>query len=173
MSGTGIIWAICKSASRSRQITMPAPHHSVFYSYKAKRHANRTDMVIIHYFISLLVSIMDHNIQTMLQFVRTAQKSEWKQMMILYQSLSAGFTHGTTSDANVPFLTSSLTFHSLASFFKRHPETYCSDIHNTCLDTTTCINPSQSMHWSAVTESNAREMSKRTKKNCFSECGVL
>jgi len=26
----GISWAICKSASRSRQITMPAPHHSVF-----------------------------------------------------------------------------------------------------------------------------------------------
>ena len=25
-----ISWAICKSASRSRQITMPAPHHSVF-----------------------------------------------------------------------------------------------------------------------------------------------
>jgi len=24
-------WAICKSAPRSRQITMPAPHHSVFY----------------------------------------------------------------------------------------------------------------------------------------------
>ena len=31
MSGNGISWAICKSASRSRQITMPAPHHSVFY----------------------------------------------------------------------------------------------------------------------------------------------
>ena len=30
-SGSGISWAICKSASRSRQITMPAPHHSVFY----------------------------------------------------------------------------------------------------------------------------------------------
>jgi len=30
MSGSGISWAICKSASRSRQITMPAPHHSVF-----------------------------------------------------------------------------------------------------------------------------------------------
>jgi len=25
-----IIWAICKSAPRSRQITMPTPHHSVF-----------------------------------------------------------------------------------------------------------------------------------------------
>ena len=31
VSGSSISWAICKSASRSRQITMPAPHHSVFY----------------------------------------------------------------------------------------------------------------------------------------------
>ena len=30
VSGSGISWAICKSATRSRQITMPAPHHSVF-----------------------------------------------------------------------------------------------------------------------------------------------
>ena len=27
---SGISWAICKSAPSSRQITMPAPHHSVF-----------------------------------------------------------------------------------------------------------------------------------------------
>ena len=32
VSGSGINWAICKSAPRSRQITMPAPHHSGFYS---------------------------------------------------------------------------------------------------------------------------------------------
>ena len=31
VSGSGIIWAICKSAPRSRQITTPVPHHSVFY----------------------------------------------------------------------------------------------------------------------------------------------
>ena len=31
VSGYGISWAICKSAPRSRQITMPVPHHSVFY----------------------------------------------------------------------------------------------------------------------------------------------
>jgi len=31
VSGNGISWAICKSAPRSRQITMPATHHSVFY----------------------------------------------------------------------------------------------------------------------------------------------
>ena len=29
MSGSGISWAICKSAPRSRQITTPAPDHSV------------------------------------------------------------------------------------------------------------------------------------------------
>jgi len=29
-SGSGVSWAICKSAPRSRQITMPALHHSVF-----------------------------------------------------------------------------------------------------------------------------------------------
>ena len=31
MIGNGISWPMCKSAPRSRQITMPAPHHSVFY----------------------------------------------------------------------------------------------------------------------------------------------
>ena len=32
VSGSGISWAVCKSASRSRQITMPAPHHSSFFT---------------------------------------------------------------------------------------------------------------------------------------------
>ena len=27
VSGSGISWAVCKSAPRSRQITTPAPHH--------------------------------------------------------------------------------------------------------------------------------------------------
>jgi len=31
VSGNGISWAICKFAPCSRQITTPAPHHSVFY----------------------------------------------------------------------------------------------------------------------------------------------
>jgi len=31
VSGSGIDWVICKSAPRSRQITTPVPHHSVFY----------------------------------------------------------------------------------------------------------------------------------------------
>ena len=31
VGGSGVSWAICNSTPRSRQITMPAPHHSVFY----------------------------------------------------------------------------------------------------------------------------------------------
>jgi len=31
VSGSGISWAICKSAPRSRQKTTPVPNHSVFY----------------------------------------------------------------------------------------------------------------------------------------------
>ena len=31
VSGSGISWAVCKSAPHSTQITMPTPHHSVFY----------------------------------------------------------------------------------------------------------------------------------------------
>ena len=31
VSGSGISWALCKSAPHSRQITTPAPQHSVFY----------------------------------------------------------------------------------------------------------------------------------------------
>ena len=32
VSGSGISWAVCKSAPRSRQITTPAPHYSVFFT---------------------------------------------------------------------------------------------------------------------------------------------
>jgi len=32
VTGRGMGWAICKSAPCSRQITMPAPHHSVFFT---------------------------------------------------------------------------------------------------------------------------------------------
>ena len=35
MSGSGISWAVCKSAPHSRQITTPAPHHLVFYRVDA------------------------------------------------------------------------------------------------------------------------------------------
>jgi len=35
VSGSGISWAICKSAPRLGQITMPAPHHSDFYRLDA------------------------------------------------------------------------------------------------------------------------------------------
>ena len=56
LSGNGISWAIWKTASRSILITMPAPHHSVFYrpdalpvaqptAWKHWRHQHRLDTV--------------------------------------------------------------------------------------------------------------------------------
>jgi len=43
VSGSGIIWAICKSAPHPRQITTPAPHHLVFLQagYPSCRLTNR------------------------------------------------------------------------------------------------------------------------------------
>ena len=42
VSGSGISWAVCKSAPRSRQITTPAPHQLVFYRPDALRAAQPT-----------------------------------------------------------------------------------------------------------------------------------
>ena len=42
VSGSGISWAICMSAPRSRQITTPAPQHSVFYRPDALPAVQRT-----------------------------------------------------------------------------------------------------------------------------------
>jgi len=59
VSGSGITWTICKqSAPRSRQITMPAPHHSVFYrldalpsaqptASKHRKHNTRTLIIVV------------------------------------------------------------------------------------------------------------------------------
>ena len=59
VSGSGVSWAICKSAPRSRQITTPAPHHSRFLqagcpscrptnSVKALKGQLRTELCVIN-----------------------------------------------------------------------------------------------------------------------------
>ena len=45
MSGSNISSAICKSAPRSRHITMPAPHHSIFYRPDALPAAQLSELV--------------------------------------------------------------------------------------------------------------------------------
>ena len=68
VSGNGISWAICKSAPRSRQITMPAPHHSVFYrpdaipaaQPTASKHWRDTIMHIVPVFVKILYVSVVH-----------------------------------------------------------------------------------------------------------------
>jgi len=43
LNDSGISWTICKSAPRARQITPPAPHHSVFYRPDALPAAQPTE----------------------------------------------------------------------------------------------------------------------------------
>ena len=94
MSGSGISWAICKSAPRSRQITMPAPHHSVFYRPNAllstqptsSKHWRQTTTSTKPGQIKLCMSI--HSISTLISYLMafsswllvwclTAQKLLW------------------------------------------------------------------------------------------------
>ena len=58
VSGNGISWAICKSAPRSRQITMPAPYHSVFLQAGCPscRPTNSVKVLKAHNIIFALVS---------------------------------------------------------------------------------------------------------------------
>jgi len=67
VSGSGISWAICKSAARLRQITMPASQHSVFYmpdalpaaqptASKQWRQSYTTDYLIIN-----IINISDND----------------------------------------------------------------------------------------------------------------
>ena len=64
MSGSGISWAMCKSAPRSRQITTPAPHHSVFYRSDALPAAQPTASkhwratVVITYYYYLIIFLL-------------------------------------------------------------------------------------------------------------------
>jgi len=70
VNGNGISWAICKSAPRSRQITTPAPHHSVFLqtgcpscrptnSVKALKAKDWTIYVVIIIIIILNAEVID------------------------------------------------------------------------------------------------------------------
>ena len=76
VSGCGISWAICKSAPHSRQITTPAPHHSVFYRpdalpaaqptvskhwrplFRTKVHHYQWLMILITYLLSTPANIL-------------------------------------------------------------------------------------------------------------------
>ena len=56
VTGSGVIWATCKSAPRSRQIITPAPHHSVFLQAgrSSCRPTNSVKALKTHYVIKML-----------------------------------------------------------------------------------------------------------------------
>ena len=58
VSGSGISWAICKSASRSRQITTPAPHYSTFLQAGCTLHHRKLLYAMPLYTVCFILSHM-------------------------------------------------------------------------------------------------------------------
>jgi len=60
VSGSGISWAVCKSAPRCRQTTTPAPHRSVFYRPDAlpatvSKHWRHAFVLVFRIFVDTLI----------------------------------------------------------------------------------------------------------------------
>ena len=66
VSGSGISWAICKSAFRSRQITMPVPYHSSltdrmpFLPPNQQRQSTEGKIHIVHIVVYILMFHHNH-----------------------------------------------------------------------------------------------------------------
>jgi len=89
VSGSCISWAICKSTPRSRQITTPAPNHSVFLqagcpSYTYKKHRTETTKQL-----KTLIKIK--------MLVHSAHKREWFSRL----AFSSNVSHLTLCNASV------------------------------------------------------------------------
>jgi len=98
VSGSGISWAMCKSAPRSRQITMPAAHHSVFYRPHALPAAQPTASKHWRHLFTI------HHVATCTSYqIQAASTNEWLRH----------FRHATlytTAFLVYPFLTTSTLF---------------------------------------------------------------
>jgi len=81
VSGGGISWAVCRSAPCSRQITMPAPHHSVFYRPDALPAAQPTASKYLH--TNMIIIIREKKIIIINVFV-------WHRKVVTLEALGPG-----------------------------------------------------------------------------------
>jgi len=81
VSGGGISWAVCRSAPCSRQITTPAPHHSVFYRPDALPAAQPTASK--HWHINMIIIIKEKKIIIINVFV-------WHRKVVTLEALGPG-----------------------------------------------------------------------------------
>jgi len=87
MSGSGISWAVCKSASRSRQTTTPAPHHWVFYRMDA---LPATQPTASRHWRQQVRKIHIHNADLII--VRKVKKWNTNDTQLAYESADMKFT---------------------------------------------------------------------------------
>jgi len=85
LSGSGITWAICKSAPRSRQPTTPAPHRSVFYTPDAfpaaqptvSKHWRQARMYVLFCSLAVLDPRVGHTMDLLSPFIPVLCHSDW------------------------------------------------------------------------------------------------
>ena len=87
MSGRGISWAICKSTPRSRQITMPATHNSVFYrpdalpaaqpNVASLRNTRKCVWVVLFCSLAVLNPRVGHTMDVLSPFIPVHCHSDW------------------------------------------------------------------------------------------------
>ena len=132
VSCSGISWAICKSASRYRQITMPTPHHSVFSQagYPSCRPTNSVKALkaityTCHWDFNsnidvcmLSVCRLAHSVNaTSLRVIRSRKASVWMLMslVLVLQWHSASCSSTLTTGRLLLLLLATLVIHVVQS----------------------------------------------------------
>ena len=81
VSGSGISWAICKSAPRSEQITTPTPHHSEFF-YRPDALPAAQPTASKHWRDSCLLGTQQqtHHMPLMLSTDKKDRRTDWTKL---------------------------------------------------------------------------------------------
>ena len=108
VGGRGISWAICKSATRSRKITTPAPHHSDFYRPHALPATQPTASK--HHPISFRVILLTEMDKTI--WVKTLSLlTRWTDGQRDRQQLHLLYLFVKTADVSILFCWTFINFH--------------------------------------------------------------
>jgi len=77
VSGSGISWAICKSAPRFWEITTPTPHHSVFTGRAPFLPPNQRQSTVLFCSLAVLDPRVGHTMDVLSPLISVLCHSDW------------------------------------------------------------------------------------------------
>ena len=103
VSGSDISWAICKCASRTRQVTTPAPHHSVLKAdCPSCRPTNSVEALKANLKLLTVIVYCALDLITVFHEVRPFKKP--MELQRAMQQCGSGLHQSSTSTKIMPFL---------------------------------------------------------------------